>query len=793
MTIFVQLIMQVDDSLELFFSQSLDGFFFMMLDEPVRWDDSVDKEKTLDYVFAHQRVTKVNDAMLAQYGATRETFLGTTPTDLFRHDLAHGRRIWREFFDRGRLHVETNERRVDGTPIRIEGDYLCFYDADGRITGHFGIQRDVTERERADRALRQYNRRLEALHDIHLDILGSRSPQEIARAAVRHVQALIPSRRVSVAVFDAARQTGTLIALHDDGPSSLREGAVMPIDDFGGIENLEAGAVRNVASLEAGTGALETLRGAGIRSLINVPLLADGDLIGVLNVSSGDEHAFGPQEVEIAQQVASTLAVAIRQAQLRERVERYANELEDRVAARTADLEQSESRLAAILNALPDLVFVVDHDGRYVEILTSRDDLLYRPLAEMKGRRFHDILPDPAAEAHLRLVHRTLETRESQTLEYTLQVLAGERWFEGRTGLLSVEIDGRPAVAFIARDITDRKRAEELESQNVYLREELQVERSFGDIVGQSPAMRRVFKAIERVADTDSTVLLLGETGTGKELIARAIHQLSRRRHAVMVKVNCGAMPASLAESELFGHERGAFTGAVQQKKGRFELAHNGTIFLDEIGELSADVQVKLLRVLQEQELERLGSTRATKVNIRVIAATNRDLQEDVRRGAFRSDLFYRLNIFPIHVPPLRERAEDVPRLAGHFVGEFARRMGKAIDGIGSQAAARLAGYQWPGNVRELANVIERAVILCEGRVILDEHVGTLGRASAADESDGFLTLEEMERQHIERALMRTGGVLAGPQGAARLLGMRRSTVWSRMRKLGIQPPRSQS
>jgi len=519
-------------------------------------------------------------------------------------------------------------------------------------------------------------------------------------------------------------------------------------------------------------------------------LLADGDLIGVLNVASPEEDAFGQEPIEIAQQIASTLAVAMRQAQLRERVELYANQLEDLVAARTADLERSESRLAAILNALPDLVFVVDRDGRYLEILTSREDLLYRAPSEMKGKRFHDILPASVADAHLRIVRQTIQTRASQTIEYSLSVQAGERWFEGRTGLLGVEINGDPAVTFIARDITDRKRAEELESQNVYLQEELQVERSFGEIVGQSLAMKQVFRAIERVADTNSTVLLLGETGTGKELIARALHRLSRRRDGVMVKVNCGAMPSTLAESELFGHERGAFTGAVQQKRGRFELANNGTIFLDEVGELSLDVQVKLLRVLQEQELERLGSTKPTKVNIRVIAATNRDLQADVERGAFRSDLFYRLNIFPIHIPPLRDRKEDVPLLAGHFVTDFARRMGKTVDRIGALAAARLAAYAWPGNVRELANVIERAVILCEGPVIQDEHIGALDRRSASVESDVFLTLAEMERQHIQRALAKTGGVLAGPQGAARLLGMRRSTVWSRMRKLGIHGAR---
>jgi PAS domain S-box-containing protein len=760
-----------DDRLELFFSQSLDGFFFMMLDEPVRWDDSVDKERVLDYVFEHQRITKANDALLAHYGTTRDAFLGTTPKDLFQHNLEHGRRVWRDFFDRGRLHIETDERRVDGTPIRIDGDYLCFYDAEGRITGHFGIQRDITERQRADAALRQYTRRLQVLRDIHLDILGSRSSHGIAQATLRHIQDLIPCRHASIAVFDAARQTGTIIAQHGVGPDSPSDGATVPLNVFGSVEDLQAGAV------------------LPLPASINAPLLADGDLIGVLTVASDDDRPLSAAAAEIAQEIANTLAVAIRQAQLQERVERHAAELEDRVAERTTELTLSENRLAAIVSALPDLVFVVDEDGRYLEILTSKEELLYRPPAEMKGRRFHDILPRPAAEAHLKLVRRTLETGASQVLEYSLEVPAGERWFEGRTGVLGVEIENHPAVAFIVRDITDKKRAEELESQNIYLREELKVEQRFGEIVGRARAMQQVFKNIEMVAATDSTVLILGETGTGKELIARAIHGLSKRKSAVMIKVNCGALPSALAESELFGHERGAFTGAVQQKKGRFELANQGTIFLDEVGELSADVQVKLLRVLQEHELERLGSTHTTRVNVRVIAATNRDLHEDVRRGTFRADLFYRLNIFPILVPPLRERKEDVPLLADHFIAECARRMGKPVRGMGAQAAARLATYEWPGNIRELANVLERAVILCQGNLILEEHIGAL--ASEGTTAGSFSTLEEMERQHILSALQRTGGVLAGPQGAARILGMSRSTVWSRMKKLGIQTPKA--
>jgi formate hydrogenlyase transcriptional activator len=259
----------------------------------------------------------------------------------------------------------------------------------------------------------------------------------------------------------------------------------------------------------------------------------------------------------------------------------------------------------------------------------------------------------------------------------------------------------------------------------------------------------------------------------------------------VMVKVNCAALPPTLVESELFGHERGAFTGALQQKKGRFELAHRGTIFLDEIGELPLEIQVKLLRVLQEQELERVGGTQTVKVDVRVVAATNQDLSEAVREGKFRADLFYRLNIFPVRMPPLRERLHDIPLLATHFVRQFAERMGKPARRVAPGTLERLAQYQWPGNVRELANVLERAVILCNGAVIHDEHIGSLATSAATQPATAFPTLEEVERQHLLRALEQTGGVLAGPNGAARLLGLSRSTAWSRMRKLGINPPRS--
>ena len=621
-----------DHLLELLFSQSLDGFFFMMLDEPVQWNDDAEKERLLDYIFTHQRMTKVNDAMLAQYGATREAFIGLTPAEIYQHDPAQGRRVWRDFFDRGQLHIKTHERRFDGTPIDIEGDYICLYDEERRIIGHFGIQRDVTE------------------------------------------------------------------------------------------------------------------------------------------------------EVRLQASVA-----------------RHAAELETRVAERTEQLARSESRIRAIVNALPDVVFVLDDEGRYVEIVTEDDRRLYRSVPELLGRRVDEVLPESAATSLREVTRKAVASGAVQVLEYPLDTHSGIRWFEGRCAPLRLEqrrqgvagdmedSGGAAHVVVIARDITDRKRADELEHQNVYLREAFDTDLHFGEIHGRSAAMQEVFRAIELVANTDSSVLIFGETGTGKELIARAIHRSSRRASAVMVKVNCGALPATLVESELFGHERGAFTGAVQQKKGRFELANRGTIFLDEVGELPLESQVKLLRVLQEHEFERVGGTQTLRVDARVIAATNRDLKADVQRGTFRSDLFFRLNIFPIWVPALRDRQEDIPILARHFVREFAARMGRPVEQIDGRALDLLMAYQWPGNVRELANILERAVILCQGRVLQSTHLG-LPSSSTATIVDEVVTLDEAERRHILRALDKTGGVLAGPKGAATLLGINRSTLWSRMRKLGIDP-----
>jgi formate hydrogenlyase transcriptional activator len=307
--------------------------------------------------------------------------------------------------------------------------------------------------------------------------------------------------------------------------------------------------------------------------------------------------------------------------------------------------------------------------------------------------------------------------------------------------------------------------------------------RRFEQIIGNSAALESVLEQVEQVAPTDSTVLVQGETGTGKELIARAVHNLSARCGRPFIKLNCAAIPFDLLESELFGHERGAFTGAIAQKIGRFELADKGTLFLDEVGDIPPGLQPKLLRVLQEQEFERLGSTRTHRVDVRLVAATNRNLVDMVKRNEFRSDLYYRLNVFPIPLPPLRERREDIPALVTHFVEILSRRMGKHIEHIPPEAMSALALYAWPGNIRELQNFIERSVILSAGSA-LRPPLSELKRAEA--ESTEVITLEEAERDHIRKTLESTRWVVAGPNGAAARLGMKRSTLYFRMQKLGI-------
>jgi formate hydrogenlyase transcriptional activator len=360
------------------------------------------------------------------------------------------------------------------------------------------------------------------------------------------------------------------------------------------------------------------------------------------------------------------------------------------------------------------------------------------------------------------------------------------------------------ALAFKEIDALKDKLAEE----KLYLEEEIRSEFNFEEIVGDACSLKRALAQVEVVAPTDTAALILGETGTGKELIARAIHNLSPRRERTFVKINCAAIPSGLLESELFGHERGAFTGALNQKIGRFELADHGTLFLDEVGDLPMELQPKLLRVLQEHEFERLGSNRTIKVDVRVVAATNQDLAKQVADRTFRSDLYYRLNVFPIQIPALRERREDVPLLVRYFVQKFSRRLNKVVEYVPAEAMTALANYSWPGNVRELENFVERAVLLSPGKELrvpvselltepgLTSEARSTHRAVASPSADNndevpasISTLEQAERQHILRALQQTQWRIGGPKGAATLLDMKRTTLQARMRKLNIRRP----
>ena len=473
------------------------------------------------------------------------------------------------------------------------------------------------------------------------------------------------------------------------------------------------------------------------------------------------------------------------------------SDVTERVAARTA-LQESEERFRNVADTAPVIIWIVDRDKQCTYVNKRGVDFTGRSMEQLLGDGWtQDIHPEDY-DAVLETYTNTLEHREPLELEYRLRRSDGEYRWVYSSGVPRFSPDGT-FLGYIgsAIDITERKESEvalqtaheelhqlknQLEAENIYLQQELQLDEKFGEIVGQSDAIKYVLFKINQVAPTDSTVLITGETGTGKELAARAIHGASTRKDRPLIKVNCGALSPTLIESELFGHEKGAFTGAIGRKQGRFEVANGGTIFLDEIGELPPELQVKLLRVIQENEFERLGGSKTIKVDVRIIAATNRNLKLEVEQGTFREDLWYRLNVYPITMPPLRQRKDDIPLLIEHFVSTYAKKTDKMISSVSPRVMQSLQGHSWPGNVRELANVIERAVIHTQGSVLQ-----VVDQFDEVADQGPTQTLEEVEREYIIRTLENTGWRIEGKYGAARILGLNPSTLRTRMIKLGIQ------
>jgi PAS domain S-box-containing protein len=473
---------------------------------------------------------------------------------------------------------------------------------------------------------------------------------------------------------------------------------------------------------------------------------------------------------------------------------------------------EREEKLRRLFDSAMDAVIEFDPSLHVTRMNPAAEQAFECTAQQVMGEDFSTLLSEESRRKLRRLIDELgarTPRRQSLWIPGGLQAVpAGGKEFPAEATLSRFEIEQQTFYTLILRNINERLEADRkihsLAAEAAYLRQEIKSRCGFDEILGQSEALRRVLDDVEQVAVTDTTVLILGETGTGKELIARAIHGTSRRRDKPLITINCAAVPSALMESEFFGHEKGAFTGATQKREGRFALADHGTIFLDEIGELSLDLQAKLLRVLQEGEFALVGSSQTNKVDVRVIAATNRDLDQCVRDGKFREDLYYRLNVFPIQIPPLRERGDDVLVLASAFAAKFAQRLGRKIEPLSDACKRRLRSYAWPGNVRELQNVIERGVITSrDGRLNLDRALPDV-RGETISESDRveetvqevskkilqLRELQQLERKNILRALESTAWRVAGKEGAAELLGMNPSTLNSRIRALGIERPK---
>jgi formate hydrogenlyase transcriptional activator len=524
----------------------------------------------------------------------------------------------------------------------------------------------------------------------------------------------------------------------------------------------------------------------GAESYLGVPLVgSSGDVVGHLALIHDHELIPDPQSVAVLKIFAS----------------RAGTELE-RQRADDA-LRESQLRYSTLAETVPEVLYTNRPDGACDYVSQRFLDYTGMTSEAALGFGWTDALHPVDRDRTMALWDESARSGQPFDAECRMRRADGEyRWFRTRSIPMRSPDGGIVRWFGVATDVDDSKRAEEalraaltevaqlrdrLQAENIYLLEEVKQHQGFEEIIGRSPVLQRALRQVEQVAPTDTSVLITGETGTGKELIARAIHNLSARKHRPMVTVNCGAISAGLVESELFGHEKGAFTGAVSRKVGRFELASGGTIFLDEIGDLSLDLQVKLLRVLQEGEFQRVGGSATIKVDVRVIAATHKDLDAAVESGLFRADLFYRLNVFPIRTPPLRERQEDIPALVRYFVMRYTAKTGKRIDTVPKSVLDSLGAYTWPGNIRELANVLERSVIVSRGNSLeLGEWVAMPVESAGVSRDSGA---RDPSRERIIDALEQTGWRVSGPRGAAHLLGLKATTLEARMKRLGIARP----
>jgi len=587
--------------------------------------------------------------------------------------------------------------------------------------------------------------------------------------------------------------------------------------------------LRRDLEVERQTSSEERAFSHGFRSLCALPLVVRGKSIGAITVGSLIKNRYTEADAEFLMEVANQVAIAVDNMKSYEEIatlnatiaataERRRTLLAinnaiisnltrhalfrsiadalrrvvpfDRIAIFLHDPEKELLRLFVLESALPAGRYLVGLEWGINEshpgwVFKNQRPLVRQDLASNRHYPTEDLLLADGVRSFV-VVPLIAAGRSIGTLN--LNSATPGQYSQSDADFLQ-EVANQVALA-----VDNMKSYEEIEAlkarfqaEAVYLQEEIKTEHNFEEIIGQSLPVQQLLRQVEQVAPTEATVLIRGETGTGKELLARAIHDLSRRKARALVKVNCGSIPSGLVESELFGHEKGAFTGATQRRTGRFELADGGSIFLDEVTELPIDTQVKLLRVLQEGEFERVGSSQTIKVDVRVIAATNRDLKEAVRNGTLRSDLFYRLNVFPLEVPPLRERKGDIPLLVNFFLSKFSKKLGKEIRGVSQRGMESLTRYGWPGNIRELQNVVERAAIIANGPVLqIDESMLRSGGAAPDSTVD---TLENVERNHILRALGDTNWVIHGKKGAAEILGINPSTLRSRMEKLGIKRP----